>query len=113
MRVKDPILLVVLPMHLVEVRAEVPNNRLEIVGPVAKGRDVLLHLYACVELLLQDINLVWESARQKLLMIRGKIRRPGEEKAVRGKYSAGGRLHEDDNGARGTRSKYALRKSTR
>ena len=72
-------------MHLVEVRAEVPDDRLKIVGPVAKGSDILLHLYACVELLLQDINLVWESARQKLLMIRGKIRRPGQEKAVRGK----------------------------
>ena len=61
-------------MHLIEVRAEVPDDRLKIVGPVAKGSDILLHLYACVELLLQDINLVWESARQKLLMSRGKVR---------------------------------------
>ena len=87
-------------MHLVEVRAEVSDDRLEIVGPVAKGGDVLLHLYACVELLLQDIDLVCESARQKLLMIRGTIRRRGEEKAIRRDYSAGGRLCEDDNSAR-------------
>ena len=85
MRVKHPVLLVVLPMHLVKVRAEVPHDRLVVVGPVAEGRDVLLDLHTRVKFLLEDIDLVCTREKESASEAADdpwEIVRPREEKAA-------------------------------